>query len=119
MVQETGVLMGEAVVVLLPDMRGKEIIERSNFSAPRQFRRHLQPFGVLTEHRIDDANESFVAVEQTVATREEVSFQPTLALVLAEHGIQHTSGGGEEFVIIHFPRVPLAVGDFEYRTEKI
>jgi hypothetical protein len=44
MVEETGVLMRKAIVILLPDMRGEQIIQRSNFPAPGQFQRHLQPF---------------------------------------------------------------------------
>jgi hypothetical protein len=39
--------------------------------------------------------------------------------VLTEHGIQHPSGGGEEFIIFYFPRIPLTVGDFENRAQEI
>ena len=39
--------------------------------------------------------------------------------MLAEHRVQHTSGGREEFVILHFPCVPLTIGDFEDRPQQI
>jgi hypothetical protein len=38
---------------------------------------------------------------------QQITFEPALALVLAEHRIQHASGGGEKFVILHLPRIPL------------
>ena len=46
---------------------------------------HLQPLGVLIEHRIDDVDEGFVAREEPVPAGQQVSLQPALALVLAEH----------------------------------
>jgi len=54
-VQEAGVLMCEAVVILLPDVRGEQIIQRRDFSTPRQLQSYLQPLGVLAEHRIHNA----------------------------------------------------------------
>ena len=63
MVEKTGVLVREPVMVLLPDVRGKQIVQRRNLPAPGQFGCHLQPLGVLAEHRIHDANECFIAVE--------------------------------------------------------
>ena len=62
-VEKPGILMGEPVVILLPDMGGEKIVQRGDFPAPGQFRSHLQPLGVLAEHRIDDADESLIAVE--------------------------------------------------------
>ena len=50
---------------------------------------------------------------------QQISFQPTLALVFAEHRIQHPSGGREEFIILYFPGVPLTVGDFKDRAQEI
>ena len=74
---------------------------------------------MLAEHRVDDADEGLVAVEQPVPPGEQISFQPTLALVLAEHRVQHASGGREEFIIVDFPGVPLTVGDFKHRAQEI
>ena len=84
-VEKTGVLMREAVVVLLPDMRGEQIVQRGDLAPPRQFRGDLQPFGMLAEHRVDDANEGLVAVEEAMPSGQQIALQPTFALVLAEH----------------------------------
>ena len=84
-VEKTGILVREAVVILLPDVGGEQIVQRGDLAAPGQLQRHLQPLGVLAEHRVDDANEGLIAVEQPVPAGQQVSFKPTLALVLAEH----------------------------------
>jgi len=68
MIEEPGILMGEAVVILLPHVRGQQIVERGNRPPPGQFPAHLEPLRVLTEHRVDDANEGLVAVEKPVAS---------------------------------------------------
>jgi hypothetical protein len=81
-IQEPGVLVGEAVVILLPDMGGQHIVQRRDRPAPRQLLGDLQPLGVLVEHRIDDVDERLIAVEQAVAAGEQISLQPALALML-------------------------------------
>jgi hypothetical protein len=58
--------MREAVVILLPDVGGEQVVQRRDFPPPGQFQTDLEPFRVLAEHRIDDANEGLVAVEQPV-----------------------------------------------------
>src|ERR1700730_8537528 len=40
---------------------------------------------MLIEHRIDDVDESFVAGEQAMASREEIPFEPALAKMLAQY----------------------------------
>jgi phage tail protein X len=105
-VEEAGILVREAVVILLPDVGGEQIVQRRDLPPPGQFQRYLQPLGVLAEHRIDDANEGLIAVEQPVPPGQQISFQPTLALVLAEHRVQHASGGREEFIILLLPGRP-------------
>ena len=50
MVQEAGVLMGEAVVVLLPYVGGQNIVQGGDVVPPGQLAAHLQPLGVLGEH---------------------------------------------------------------------
>jgi len=74
---------------------------------------------MLAEHRIDDANEGFIAVEQPVPPGRQISSQPTLALVLAEHRVQYASGRREEFIVIYFSGVPLTIGDLENRAQEI
>ena len=89
MVKEAGILVREAIVILLPDMGSEQIIQRRDWPAPRQFLGDLQPFRVLTEHRVHDADEGLITVEHPVPSGQQVAFQPTLALMLAEHRIQH------------------------------
>nr|AOO94531.1 hypothetical protein [Rhizobium leguminosarum bv. trifolii] len=83
-VDETGILVAEAIVVLTPDMRGQQVIQRRDRLSPREFPRHLQPFGVLVEHGIDDVDEGLVAGEQAVAASQQVAFQPALAEMFAQ-----------------------------------
>ena len=106
MVEEAGILVREAVVILLPDVGGEQIVQRGDLAPPRQFQGDLQPLGVLTEHRIDDANEGLIAVEQSVPPGQQITLQPTLTLVLAEHRVQHASGRREEFIIVHLAGRP-------------
>ncbi len=74
---------------------------------------------MLAEHRIDDADESLIAVEQSVPPGEQISFEPTLALVLAEHRVQDASGRRQQFVILYCPGVPLTIGDLKDRSQEI
>src|SRR5215831_12253215 len=73
-VDEAGVLMAEAVVVLTPDMRGEQVIERRNGTPPGNLAAYFEPLRMLVEHRIDDMDESLVAVEKTVPPRQQVAF---------------------------------------------
>src|ERR1039458_1100598 len=119
MVEEAGILVRKAIVILLPDVGSKQIVQGGDLPAPWQFQRYFQPLGVLVEHRIDDVNKGLIAVKQPVPSGEQISFEPTLALVLTEHRVQHASGGCEEFVIFYFSGVPLTVGDFKNRAQEI
>ena len=62
-IEETRILMCETVVILLPHMGGKQVIERRNLSPPWQLQTDFQPLRVLAEHRVDDANEGLIAIE--------------------------------------------------------
>ena len=84
-VDEARVLVREAVVVLAPDVRGQQVVERRDRPPPRDVARHLQPLRVLVEHRVDDVDERLVAGEEAVAAGEQVALQPALAEVLAQH----------------------------------
>jgi len=59
--------------------------------------RHLEPFGVLVEHRVDDVDERLVAREEAVTAGEQVALQPALTLVLAEH--LHDSAVARQVVV--------------------
>ena len=60
-VDESRVLMRKAVMVLAPDMRGQQIVERSDGPPPRNMPCGLKPFRVLVKHRVNDVNERLVA----------------------------------------------------------
>ena len=83
-VEEPGVLVAEPVVVLAPDVAGEQVVERGEPGAPVELGGHLEPLGVLVDHRVDDVDERLVAAEQPVTTGEQVALEPALAGVLGE-----------------------------------
>jgi hypothetical protein len=70
--------MCEAVVVLSPHGGCKEDIERRNLLSPLDLEALLDPLAMLVDHRINDVNEWFVAVEQTVSAGQDITFKPAL-----------------------------------------
>jgi hypothetical protein len=62
-IDESWILMRKAVVILPPDVRRQQVIQRGQRSTPRQMRRDLEPLGVLVEHRVDNMDESLIAIE--------------------------------------------------------
>ena len=109
MVDEAGILVAEAVVVLAPDMRGQQIVERGDRPAPGNLRGTLQPFRVLVEHRIDDVDERLVAGEEAVPPGQQIAFEPALAGVLAED-LHHPAVRREMIVVGQDLGHPRAVG---------
>src|SRR6516162_2977494 len=85
MVDEPRVLVTEAVVVLPPDMRTEQVVERGDRAAPSDVAGHLQPFGMLVEHRVDDVDEGLVAAEEAVPASQQVTFEPALALMFGQY----------------------------------
>src|SRR6185436_21035803 len=79
-IDEAGVLVAEAVVILSPDMARQQVVQRTDWTPPRNVTAHFQPFGVLVEHRIDDVDESLIAGEESVPTGEQIALEPALAL---------------------------------------
>ena len=98
MVQEAGVLMGEAVVVLLPYVGSQDIVQGGDIVPPGQLAAHLQPLGVLGEHGVHNADEGLIAVEEAVASGEQIALQEALAEVLGEHGV-HDPAVGVQMVV--------------------
>src|ERR1700690_3775643 len=98
MVDETRILVTESIVVLAPDMRGQQVIERCDPASPWQLRGYLQPLGMLVEHGVDNMDKRFITVEQPVPARQQIALQPALALMFAQH-FHHASGGREKFVV--------------------
>ena len=63
----------------------QQVVERGDRPPPGDVVAHLQPLGVLVEHRVDDVDERLVAGEEAVPAGQQIALQPALALVLAEH----------------------------------
>ena len=72
-VKETWILVCESIVILSPYSGSKQNVERSNLLPPFDFKTLLDPLAVLVDHGVDDVDERLVAVEQTVASREDVA----------------------------------------------
>ena len=113
-VDEARVLVREAVVVLAPDVRGEQVVQRGDRPPPGDVAGHLEPLGVLVEHRVDDVDEGLVAVEQAVPAGEQVALQPALAEVLGED-LHDAAVGGEVVVAGDDLRLERPVGDLEDR----
>jgi len=69
---------------------------------------------VLVDHGIDDVDEWLVTVEQTVATRQGVTFEPTLTGVFAEnfHDSARWCQVASIFVVLEVVTHPLLLGNF-------
>lgn len=76
--------MSETVVVLSPDRRGEENVERRHLSSPFNFVALFDPFAVLVDHGVDDVDEGLIAVEQPMSTGQDVTFEPALDFVKNE-----------------------------------
>ncbi len=85
MIDEAGILVGEPVVILSPDVGRQQVVQRRDRGAPGDLAAHLQPLGMLVEHGVDDVDEGFVAGEQAVPTGEQVTLEPAFTQVLAQH----------------------------------
>ena len=86
--------MGEAVVVLTPDGGGDQTVPGTDRGAPGDFFTVLQPFAVLVVHRGDHMSESFVGMEEAVASGEQVALHHSNQGVFGEH-LNHRSLAGE------------------------
>ena len=101
MVQEAGILVSEAIVVLLPDVGGEDIVQGGDILPPGQLGAGLEPLGVLGEHGVHDADERLTAVEKSVAAGEQIALQHTLAHMLGQHGVHHAAVGVQMLVLGH------------------
>ncbi len=113
--------MREAVVVLTPDQRRDQQVERRHLGAPGQLVALLQPLGVLVEHRVDDVDERLVAVDETVPAAQQVTLQPAFDGVLAEH--LHDAAVRGQFAAVRVLREilpqPDLLADFVDRLELV
>ena len=73
---------------------------------------------MLVEHRIDDVDEGFVAGEKAMSAREQISFEPSFALVLAQD-LHHPAVRRNMVVAGNYFRGRTTVGHLEYRTPAV
>ena len=109
-VQETGILVREAVVILPPNRRGDQQVQRGDLLTPGQVVADREPFRVLVEHGVDDVDKGFVGGEKAVSPGKQVAFEHALHGVLAEH-LDHASVGCQFAAVLVFGEV---VGDPEF-----
>jgi hypothetical protein len=98
--------MGETIMILSPDRRREQDVERSDLVPPFDFETLLDPFAMLVDHGVDDVDEGLVAVEQAMAAGQNVTLEPALGMVSFEHEIlivQHTSTVCSERISITRP----------------
>ena len=114
-----GILVREPVVILAPDVRGEQVVERGDGLAPGDPACDLQPLGVLVEHRVDDVDERLVAREQPVPPGQQIALEPALAGVLGED-LQHASVRRQPLVELgaRSPSTPAPV-TLQHRSEPV
>src|ERR1700738_4845667 len=66
---------------------------------------------MLIEHRIDDVDEGLIAREQAMASREQVSFEPAFAKMLAQH-LHDATVDAEINIDLFNISHPFLAGDF-------
>ena len=117
-VDEAGVLVGEAVVVLAPHVRAQQVVEARDARTPLDLAGGLEPLGVLVEHRVDEVDEGLVAAEEPVPPGQQVALEPALARVLGED-LHHPTGPGEVLVDVVELARPDLVGHLVDRVEPV
>ena len=119
MVQKAGVLMGKAIVVLGPDGGSQNDVEGGDVLAPGDIPAELEPFGVLGNHGVHDADKGLIAVEESMAAGEQIALQPAFAHVLGELAVHDAAVDGEEFVAVYHFTVEIAVGGLKDAAELV
>jgi len=71
-------------IVVLPDMRGEQVVEGGDRSAPGNMVATLKPLSVLIKHRVNNVDKRLIAGEEAMTSCEQIAFQPALAGMLAE-----------------------------------
>ena len=63
MVEETGILMTEPVMILTPNVAGQQVVQRGDWRPPWNVSAGFYPFGMLVNHGVDDVNEGLIAAK--------------------------------------------------------
>jgi hypothetical protein len=72
-------------LTLTPHCAGEQDVQRGNGLTPGHLETLLDPLGMLVDHGVNDVDEGLVAVEKSMATGENVAFEPALHGVLRQH----------------------------------
>ncbi len=100
-------------------MGSQKIVQRCDRTAPFDLARGLQPFGVLVEHRIDNVDERFVAVEEPMPAGEQVAFEPALTSMFAQD-LHHPAIRAQMLVVVRKRRrIPGAAGRLEQVLQSV
>lgn len=59
-IEETGILMGETIVILSPDGGSKKDVEGGDLCTPSDLVTFLDPLTMLVDHGVDDVDEGLV-----------------------------------------------------------
>jgi hypothetical protein len=70
---------------------------------------------MLIEHRVHDVHERLVGIEYAVPPREQIAFQPPLALMFAQH-FDDPAVRRQPFIVGRLFTQPLPGGSFEHRV---
>src|SRR4030095_4112455 len=84
-VQKTGILVRKSIVVLPPDRRGDQNIERGDLFTPCEVITDGKPLGVLIEHRIYYMDKRLIGRDETMASREQITLEHPLNGMLTQH----------------------------------
>ena len=110
--------MTETVMVLTPNVRRQEIVERRYRLSPRNSTRAAQPFRVLVEHRVDNVYKGFVAREQPMPAGEQISLEPTLAKLLAQH-FHHSAVWRNVYIAFEYRCCRNAISHFKQCVQTV
>ena len=119
MIQETGILMGKSVVVLLPYIGGKDQVQGSDFLSPGKLVTNLQPLCMLSTHGVYNTDECFIGSEEAMTTGKQIAFQPALAHMLGQVGVHNSSVVCQILVLLMIIAVPITLGFLEYLVETV
>ena len=117
-VNKSRVLMRKTVVILSPNVRCEQIIQRRNRSPPRNLPGYFQPFGVLVEHRINDVDKGFVARKKPVPSGQKIAFEPTLTKMFAQN-FHHATVVGKMIVGRQNAFRPRSIRRFKNRAQTV
>jgi len=67
-------LLAKAIVVLPPDVRGEQVVEGGDRSAPANVTATLKPLGVLIEHRVNNVDKCLIAGKEAMTPCEQIAF---------------------------------------------